>query len=132
MVYIRGSPARTARFKELAGRIIPIDNRTRWNNWYEMFLILLNLKSAVEKYCSDYENELEEDILNFIDWKKFRTIKNFFTPFIRVTLVTEGDFISINSTLFTMDVLIKHLQNQVVSNPSFFPLYVAYRTIGHI
>jgi hypothetical protein len=29
VIYIRGSSARTARFKELAGRIIPIDNRTR-------------------------------------------------------------------------------------------------------
>jgi nitric oxide reductase activation protein len=67
VVYIRGSSARTARFKKLAGKIIPMDNRTRWNNWYEMFLILLNLRSAVKKYCSDYENELEKDILNFAD-----------------------------------------------------------------
>jgi hypothetical protein len=119
VVYIRGSSARTARFKELAGRIIPMDNRTRWNSWYEMFLVLLNLRSAVEKYCSDYEDELEEDILNFADWKKLRTIKDFLAPFTRATLATEGDFTFIDSTLFTMDVLIKHLQNQVVSNPSF-------------
>ena len=29
IAYIRGSPARTKVFKELAGRMIPIDNRTR-------------------------------------------------------------------------------------------------------
>jgi len=70
VVYIRGSSARTARFKELAGRMIPMDNRTRRNNWYEMFLVLFNLRPAVEKYCSDYEDELEKDILSFADWKK--------------------------------------------------------------
>jgi hypothetical protein len=84
-----------------------------------MLLILLNLRSAVEKYYSDYEQELKEDILSFIDWKKLRTIKDFLAPFTRATLITEGDSTFINSTLFIMDVLIKHLQNQVISNPSF-------------
>jgi hypothetical protein len=67
VVHIRGSSVRTARFKELTGKIIPMDNRTRWNSWYEMLFILLNLRFAIEKYCSDYEDELEEDILNFVD-----------------------------------------------------------------
>ncbi len=109
MIHIRGSFARTARFKELAGRMIPMDNRTRWNSWYEMLLVFLNLRSAIEKYCSDYEDELEEDILSFTDWKKLRTIKDFLALFIRATLAAEGDSTSIDSTLFTMDVLIKHL-----------------------
>jgi len=65
MIYIRRSSIRTARFKELTGRIIFINNRTRWNSWYEMFLILLNLRSTIKKYCSNYENELKKDILNF-------------------------------------------------------------------
>jgi hypothetical protein len=67
VVYIRGSFARIARFKEFAKKIIPINNRTRWNSWYEMLFIFLNLRSAVKKYCSDYEDEFEEDILNFAD-----------------------------------------------------------------
>jgi hypothetical protein len=69
------------------------------------------LKSAVEKYYSDYENEIEKNILNFADWKKLRTIKNFLTPFTRATFAAEEDSISINSTLFIINVLIKHLQN---------------------
>jgi hypothetical protein len=32
VVHIRGSSRRTARFKELVGRMIPMDNRTRWNS----------------------------------------------------------------------------------------------------
>jgi len=32
VVHIRGSLARIARFKELARRMIPMDNRIRWNS----------------------------------------------------------------------------------------------------
>ena len=99
--------------------MIPIDNRTRWNGWYDMLFVLLNLRPAVKKYCSDYKDELEEDLLSFVDQKKLCTIKDFLAPFTRATLTAEGDYTSIDSTLFTMDVLIKHLQNQIVSNSSF-------------
>ena len=116
------SGTHTARFKQLAGRLIPMDNCTRWNSWYEMLVVLLNLRPTVKKYYADYKEELEEDILNHPDWKKLRTIKEFLGPFTRATLATEGDSASIDSTLFTIDVLIKHLQNQIVSNPSFLLL----------
>ena len=76
-----------------------------------MLLILLNLRPIVEKYYIDYKEELEEDILSFVDWKKLYIIKDFLTPFIQATLTTKGDSTSIDSTLFTIDVLIKHLQN---------------------
>ena len=32
VVYISGSSARTDVFRKLAGRLIPMDNRTRWNS----------------------------------------------------------------------------------------------------
>jgi hypothetical protein len=119
VVHTRSSAGHTARFKELARRMIPMDNRTRWNSWYDMLIVLLNVRPAVEKYCADFEEELEEDILNHSDWRKLRTIKDFLGPFTRATLATEGDSTSIDSTLFTMDVLIKHLSNQIVSNLFF-------------
>ena len=115
VVYIRGSPGRTAAFKALAKRLIPMDNRTRWNSRYAMLVVLLNLRPVVEKYCQDHEDELEEDILSFQDWKKLRTTKDFLAPFSRATLLTEGDSTSIDRTLFIMDILIKHLQNEIVS-----------------
>ena len=46
-----------------------------------MLLVLLNLRPTVEKYCSDYEDKLEEDLLSFADWKKLHTIKDFLAPF---------------------------------------------------
>ena len=86
-----------------------------------MLTVLLNLRPIIEKYCLNYEDELKEDILSPKDWKKLRTIKDFLAPFSRATLFTEGDSTSINRTLFIMDVLIKHLQNETVSPlpPSF-------------
>jgi hypothetical protein len=89
-----------------------------------MLKVLLDLRPAVEKYCTDHEDELEGDLLSFQDWKKLRTIKEFLAPFSRATLFAEGDSTSIDATLFTMDVLIKHLQNETVSStPPFFFLF---------
>jgi hypothetical protein len=47
VVNIRGSTARAAEFVELAGRLIPLDNRTRWNSWFLMLLIALNHRGAI-------------------------------------------------------------------------------------
>jgi hypothetical protein len=80
-----------------------------------MLLILLKLKGMVEKYYKDYESELKEDLLSHADWKKLRTIKDFLAPFSRATLATEGDSVSIDRTLFTIDILIKHFQETTVS-----------------
>jgi hypothetical protein len=114
-----------------------MDNRTRWNSWYDMLVVLHNVKPAVEKYCQDHKDELEEDILSYQDWKKLRTIKDFLQAFSRATLFTEGDSMSIDSTLFIMDVLIKHLQRESVSYSTFsFFFYLEikanYRTIGQV
>jgi hypothetical protein len=67
VVHIRGSSARTECFRKLAGRMIPIDNHTRWNSWYDMLFVLLELKGKVEQYCEAYESKLEEDLLSHAD-----------------------------------------------------------------
>jgi hypothetical protein len=67
MVYIRGSSAYIKHFKTLAGRIILINNRTRWNSWHNMLLILLQLKSKVKKYCKTYKTKLKKDLLSYKD-----------------------------------------------------------------
>ena len=90
--------------------MILIDNYTRWNSQYNMLVILLNVRLTIKKYCADFE-ELEEDILNYLDQRKLRIIKDFLGPFTRATLAIKGDFTFIDFTLFTIDVLIKHLSN---------------------
>ena len=119
VVHIRGSGTHAAHFRKLAGWIIPIDNHTRWNSWHNMLEVLLKEKAHIDKYCEDFEYELRKDLLDLADWKKLRTINDFLQPFASGTLFTEGD--SIDRTLFTMDVLIKHIQITIVSTLlSFF------------
>ncbi len=64
VVYIRGSARRTKEFRVYTGRMIPIDNRTRWNSWYNILVVLLNLRPAVKKYCTEYKEELKDNILS--------------------------------------------------------------------
>jgi hypothetical protein len=130
VVHIGGSPARTDVFRKLAGRLIPMDNRTRWNSWYEMLLVLLLLKGKVEDYCEKYESELEEDLLSREDWKKLGMIKDFLAPFSRATLATEGDGVSIDLTLFNMDILIQHLQETTVRRSPSLLLLANLHIIG--
>ena len=108
-----------------------MDNRTRWNSWFNMLVVLLNLRPVIEKYCQDHEEELKDDILTPKDWKKLRTIKDFLAPFSRATLFTEGDSTSLDSTLFTMDVLIRHLQEETVS-PSALSRTIKLTIIGRV
>ena len=88
-----------------------------------MLQVLLEQKAHVDKFCEDFERELQKDLLDLADWKKLRMINDFLQLFSRATLFTEGDEVSIDRTLFTMDILIKHLQISIVSPlPSLFLL----------
>jgi hypothetical protein len=92
-----------------------MDNRTRWNSWYNILQVLLEQKAHVDKYCEDFERELQKNLLNFADWKKFRTINNFLQPFFRATFFIERDEISIDRTFFIMNILIKYLQISIIN-----------------
>jgi len=74
-----------------------------------MLVVMLDLKSQVEKYCDLYKGELQRDLLSYEDWKKLEMIKDFLAPFIQATLATKGDNASIDHTLFNMDILIQHI-----------------------
>jgi hypothetical protein len=50
VVYIRGLARRIEEFYMLAKRLILMDNYTRWNSWYEMLRVLLDLRPVVERY----------------------------------------------------------------------------------
>ena len=99
-----------------------MDNRTRWNSQYNILIVLLEKREKVEKYCQDFEEDLEDDVLSFIDWKKLCTIKDFLAPFSQATLATKGDSTSIDRMLFTIDILIKHIQNETISLLLSLPL----------
>jgi hypothetical protein len=115
VVHIRNSTGRTARFRELAGRMIPLDNRTRWNSWHGMLRVSLKLASAVDAYTKEYFDDLEEEYLSPSEWEALREITNFLALFHEATIETQGDMATFDRVLFTMDVLIKHFEESIAS-----------------
>jgi hypothetical protein len=118
VIHIRNSDNRADYFRKLIKKMILINNRTKWNSWYNIFQILLKQKAYIDKYYKDFKRELQKNLLNFANWKKLRTINNFLQLFSRATLFTEKNEISIDRTLFTIDILIKYLQISII-NPLF-------------
>jgi hypothetical protein len=43
--------------------MILMNNRIKWNSWYNMLFIFFKLKEIIKQYCEDYESELKEDLL---------------------------------------------------------------------
>lgn len=114
VVHIRSSPTRSKVFINMAGRMIPLDNRTRWNSWHQMLIVAIEFRSAIDSYIEHY-TDLEKDALDRQDWTRLRAIKDFLAPFHRATLETQGNNASIDKVLFTMDVLISWFEKSLVS-----------------
>ncbi len=51
---IRSSGNRTAEFLTLATRMVSLDNRTRWNSWYNSLVITNKLTAAINTYTKDH------------------------------------------------------------------------------
>jgi hypothetical protein len=51
---IRSSVNRIAEFLTLATRTVPLDNRTRWNSWYNSLVIANKLAAAIDTYIKDH------------------------------------------------------------------------------
>ncbi len=61
-----------------------------------MLTIALELWPAIEKYCQNYESELQDDELTLEDWRRLRAIQDFLEPFQIATLYTKGDCATID------------------------------------
>ena len=88
-----------------------MDNKTRWNLWYKMILVALELRAAIGKHQEEYIDEFdEEDILNATDWKALENIRDFLQPFQRVTKETESNKATLNKVLYIMDFIIEYFK----------------------
>jgi predicted nucleic acid-binding OB-fold protein len=58
VIYIRNLNGRTDYFRKLAEKMILMNNRTRWNSWYNIFQILFEQKTYMNKYYENFEREL--------------------------------------------------------------------------
>jgi hypothetical protein len=63
IVNIRGSTSCIAEFLDLAGRMIPLDNRTRWNSWFELLLVANEYTSSIDIYTKEHFAKLSIDYL---------------------------------------------------------------------
>jgi hypothetical protein len=52
-----------AEFKKIVGRMIPLDNRTRWNSWFSLLDVALKVELKVNEYVKKNLEALEDDIL---------------------------------------------------------------------
>ena len=114
VVHIQGSSSRTKEFKEYAHRMIPLDNRTRWNSWYQMLVVAIEQAGPIDIYTKNHLSDLETEYLSLQDWDRLRTIKRFLQPFHRATLETQGDNATIDRVLFTMDILVQYFEKALV------------------
>jgi hypothetical protein len=120
IVFIRSSPGRTEEFVELAQRMVPLDNRTRWNSWYLSLVVADKLASPIDIYTKANLDELSEDYLTPEDWKGLCTIMAFLQLFHRATLETQGHRATLEKVLFTMDILAQYFKNALVNIVSYY------------
>jgi hypothetical protein len=98
VVHIRGSASRTKEFLSIANRMIPMDNRTRWNSWYKMISIAIKLEKEVDFYMKNYP-DLKDDALEQTDWESLRATANFLRDFKDLCYDNEGDGKTISNSL---------------------------------
>ncbi|KJZ70189.1 hypothetical protein HIM_10412 [Hirsutella minnesotensis 3608] len=120
VINIRSSSGRTKEFNQLAGRGIPLDNRTRWNSWYQMLHVATEkgIAGALDTYTKNHFSDLSADYLSPEDWALLRSIKEILQPFSRATLATQGEHATLDKVLFTMDVLIRCFDEALISYKS--------------
>jgi hypothetical protein len=87
VVHIRGSALRTKQFKNLIIRMIPLGNRTKWNNWYHIFEIIIKYRNVVDSYTKEHFDIFQTKYYFSKNWEKFRTIYRFLKLFNEIILI---------------------------------------------
>ena len=109
-VHIRADNYRYNMFKKRAGRVLGLDNDTRWNSWFLLLNVTLEKQEHIKWYQDKHWEGLGDDYLTPEDWQILHDTRDFLQPFWKITRLTEGHKATLDSTLFTMDVLHKHYQ----------------------
>ncbi len=63
IIDIRSSGNRTVEFLALATRMVSLDNRTKWNSWYNSLVVVNKLVAAINMYIKDHWADLEYDFI---------------------------------------------------------------------
>ena len=97
-------------FKKCAGRVLGLDNDSRWNSWFLLLNVTLEKQDHVKWYQDKHWEGLGDDYLTPKDWQILHDTCDFLQPFWKITRLTEGYKVTLDTTLFTIDILHKHYQ----------------------
>jgi hypothetical protein len=110
ITHSRSSAIRTALFKKKVGRMIPLDNRTRWNSWFQLLHVAIQHISGIDEYVRENLDTLYKESLSAADWNVLRTIHDFLNIFYQATLKIQGHTARLDRVMETMDVLLTYLE----------------------
>jgi hypothetical protein len=121
VVYIRSSPQRLQDFISQAGRRIPLDNRTRWNSWYNMLHTIFrtesdgpNIQAVLASFCIQHSQDLALNLLDTKDWLHLQVVHDILECFATATLLSEGHNSTLDIVLENMDICIDVLEDAKV------------------
>ena len=116
VVHIRTSANHMTWFIECAGKMIPLDNHTRWNSWFLMLCVAPEdkVKAGLQLYVEYYEDDLKDDILSTSKWIHLCMIHDFLQSFHEATLFLQGDCMTLERVLESVDVLKDMIQTALV------------------
>lgn len=87
------------------------DNKTRWNSWYTMLHVAINLRDAVEQYYEAYPDvKYADDVLTSDEWDLLGEIKSFLEKLKMATKAVESSNKCLDVILPIMDYVLKHFE----------------------
>jgi hypothetical protein len=113
-VFIRSSTVHSDTWHRLAGRVLGIDNVTRWNSWYMLLRTALEKKDKLMVFQQEHHRALGDDSLSQDDWDVLKFTADFLQPFWQATLAQQRSWSSLDQLLYHMDVLLKHFEDAKV------------------
>ena len=133
VIHIRASPNRTNEFEALFGRSIPLDNRIRWNSWFQMLYVALETKvlNALWNYTKTHISKGtidKRDKLSPSNIALYRTIEQFLSIFKSATLFLKGQQTTIERVLEVMEIIKEHLKLSLVRCTILFSNFTRKKT----
>ncbi|KAK7571328.1 hypothetical protein V3481_018544 [Fusarium oxysporum f. sp. vasinfectum] len=111
-VWTRCSSLNSQLWDDEVGLRLGIDNETRWSSWYHVLDKLFKKKAQIVQFMHENEQILGENRLTAADWDLLQKAYLFLQPFDGATLCAEGNKASLSQSLFLMDCLLSHYENE--------------------
>jgi len=122
-VWLRNSSIHSDHWDRDVGLRLGIDNATRWSSWYHIINKAITKKALIVEFMLEHEAAIGGNRLIAADWDLLGKVRDFLQPFASATLYAEGAQSSISQSLFIMDLLLLHYEQQRVGIYTFIVLH---------